>query len=89
MRKSVAKELLADQDKSIVTRDLSIIFSKMEGNWNKPGLSPDEWNYMGLLIGFRYQAEWYLALVDYTAALHSTQIMQMPTLAAATFSTAP
>ena len=49
------KELLIDREKLIVTRDLSVIFSKMEPprNWNRLGLSPDEWNCMGLLIGFR------------------------------------
>ena len=47
------KDLIVDSEKLIVTRDLSIIFGKMEQNWNRFGLSPDEWNYMGLLIGFR------------------------------------
>ena len=47
------KELLIDEEKSIVTRDLSVIFGKMEQNWTRLGLSYDEWNYMGLLIGFR------------------------------------
>ena len=47
------KELLVDEEKLIVTRDLSVIFGKMERNWNRLGLGPDEWNRMGLLIGFR------------------------------------
>ena len=49
------KELLVDEKRSIVTRDLSVIFGKMEPpqNWNRLGLGPDEWNRMGLLIGFR------------------------------------
>ena len=47
------KELLVDEKRSIVTRDLSVIFGKMERNWNRLGLGPDEWNRMGLLIGFR------------------------------------
>jgi tetratricopeptide (TPR) repeat protein len=47
------KELLIDEERSIVTRDLSIIFGKMEKNWARLGLGPDEWNYLGLLIGFR------------------------------------
>ena len=49
------KELLVNPDGEVLTRDLSIIFAKMERlqNWNRLGLGSDEWNHFGLLIGFR------------------------------------
>ena len=47
------KKLLINDGRSIVTRDLSIIFGIMEVNWNRLDLAYDDWNCMGLLIGFR------------------------------------